>query len=204
MGCVDPDASNYDSDAQIDDEPTTCVYKDAVVWLDCDHNPSWDLVDWSQTDCVGTISGSRCDVSCVHGYTAERPLCYNNSWVDNGGCLPNPCDSDPTILNLNTTSSECEGTLSNATCDFECTSGYTAFGTWCSSVVFERGIRAWYSSAKCENVSFLIHLLRGLTRVSFLIHLLRGLTRVTYTTNNLVTPLYPSLAIISIERFHFF
>ena len=111
VGCVDPDASNYDSDAQIDDEPTTCVYKDAVVWLDCDHNPSWDLVDWSQTDCVGTISGSRCDVSCVHGYTAERPLCYNNSWVDNGGCLPNPCDSDPTILNLNTTSSKCEGFL---------------------------------------------------------------------------------------------
>ena len=36
VGCVDPDASNYDPTAQIDDEPTACVYKATVVWLDCD------------------------------------------------------------------------------------------------------------------------------------------------------------------------
>lgn len=62
VGCVDPEASNYDPSAQIDDEPTSCIYKDTVVWLDCDHNPSYDLIDWSQTDCIGTLSGSRCDV----------------------------------------------------------------------------------------------------------------------------------------------
>lgn len=66
VGCIDPEASNYDSDAQIDDEPTTCVYKSTVVWLDCDHNPSFHAIDWSQTECIGTISGSRCDVRLTH------------------------------------------------------------------------------------------------------------------------------------------
>ena len=68
-------------------------------------------------------------VTCMDGYTSERPLCYNNSWSEVGVCLPDPCDSDPIIDNLNNTASECEGTLSNATCAFECASGYTTFGT---------------------------------------------------------------------------
>ena len=81
-----------------------------------------------------------------------------------------------------------------------------------------RGVR---SSAKRENISFLVHLLRGLTRVtyitndsqpchpivsltrnntirtiSFLVHFLRGLTRVTYTTND-SQPCHP---IVSLTR----
>ena len=49
---------------------------------------------------------------------------------------------------------------------------------WCSSVVFERGVREWCSRVVFENISFLIHLL--------------------------VTFSYLPLAIIPLERFHFY
>jgi hypothetical protein len=62
VGCIDPLASNYDPGANVDVEPTTCVYKEVIVWNDCDHNPDEDLIDWSVTNCVNTLSGSRCDV----------------------------------------------------------------------------------------------------------------------------------------------
>lgn len=83
VGCVDPEASNFDPDAQIDDEPTACIYKSTVVWLDCDHNPSFELIDWSQTECIGTLSGSRCDVRLTHHtnsltYNLTR-MCQSNS-----------------------------------------------------------------------------------------------------------------------------
>ena len=37
-------------------------------------------------------------------------------------------------------------------------------------MVFERGVRAWCSSAKRENISFLIHLLIVLTRMTYTTH----------------------------------
>ena len=66
----------------------------------------------------------------------------------------------------------------------------------------ERKFRTWCSSAKRENVSFLIHLLRGLTRVSLFLF--------TYSEDSLVsrtqpisitrvTLLYPSLATKPLE-----
>ena len=67
--------------------------------------------------------------------------------------------------------------------------------TWSSSVEFERGVRAWSSSverAKRENISFLIHLLRGLTRV----------TRYNPSLI-LVTLSYPPLTIIPLRRYEY-
>ena len=102
--------------------------------LSCTHLP-YSNVNLTATNCSGTASQSTCDIMCNEGYTAapdHYATCVRGGWVGNVACEPNPCLDDlPFVAFMNRTASttSCNSTSSNSTCDIVCSEGYTRSGT---------------------------------------------------------------------------
>eukprot|EP00927_Polykrikos_kofoidii_P033732 TRINITY_DN2855_c1_g1_i1.p1 TRINITY_DN2855_c1_g1~~TRINITY_DN2855_c1_g1_i1.p1 ORF type:complete len:2117 (-),score=255.99 TRINITY_DN2855_c1_g1_i1:98-6232(-) len=95
----------------------------------CSSNPEIEFIDAAASKCQGTFSGGNCAFKCLPGYRVSGvATCLLGTW-DTAKCIaPAACYGSPSVQNLDTQASKCDGTESSASCAFTCVSGYTATG----------------------------------------------------------------------------
>ncbi|MGB1481544.1 MAG: hypothetical protein ACPG66_09260, partial [Flavobacteriales bacterium] len=139
VGCTDPEACNYDPEAEFEDG--SCFYPDAcgicegpgpIYECGCFDVPSGDCdCSGNQLDALGVCGGDCladengngiCDVNEIAGCTDPSALNYNSAaTLDNGTCVPNI----PGCINPSACNYEPEATVSNGSCDYESCVGCT-------------------------------------------------------------------------------